>query len=644
MISRETKDKILATADIVEIISEFVNLKKRGSNYVGLCPFHNEKTPSFVVSPAKGIFKCFGCGKAGDVVSFIMEHEKLSYYEALKFLAKKYGIEIEEAPIDDEAIAKQKLREILFNLNEIALKHFKNNLWNTDWGKSVALPYLLKERKIPEYLIEKFELGFAMSDGKDFYSFARSKGYKDENLSKAGLIVKKSNGYTDRFVNRIIFPIHNITGKIIGFGGRVLGKAKDTAKYLNTPETEIFQKRDNLYGLYFAKKHIISNDKCYLVEGYTDVIGLFRAGVENVVASLGTSLTTNQIITLRRFSKNLTIVYDGDFAGIKASLRGIDLALEEGMNVRIVALPEGEDPDSITTKWTASQVVEYLKENEQDFIKYKAKFLLKETQNDPYKKSQAIHEILVSVASFDNPVTRGIYIKEISGLLNVEEEFLYDELNKILYNKYQKQAKQKQKIPITETDKKEEKKTPSLPTFISNIYYKPQEEEIIKILLKYGDKTISIDGQTFKAADIVISELKGDNITFSDPVFGKIYEEYLKGNTDIDYFINHQDSGIREVAANILFSKHKLSRIFENYNIYTYSEEDMIYQNIIVTILLFKKKILEIKRDELIKELADAENENDEEKILNLMNKITQINSILKDLTQNFDWLDKGVN
>ena len=625
MISKETKDKILAAADIVEVISEFVKLKKRGANYVGLCPFHNEKTPSFTVSPVKGIFKCFGCGKAGDVVTFIMEHEKLTYPEALRYLARKYGIEIEETEPDPEEEAKKKLRESILVLNQFAMEFFKKNLHDSDYGKSVALPYLI-ERGIPDYLIEKFELGYALPGGKDFLSYARLKGYKEELLLQAGLITQKGNSYADKFTGRIMFPIHNITGKIIGFGGRIIGKADNTAKYLNTQETEVFQKRYNLYGLYFAKKHIVSQDKCYLVEGYTDVIGFHKAGIENVVASLGTSLTTEQIITIRRFTRNLTIVYDGDPAGIKASLRGINLALEEGMNVKIVELPEGEDPGSIANSCSGSEVISYLKENETDFIRYKAAVLLKDSGNDPFKRSSAIADILSSVAAISNRISREFYIKEISKIFDTSEQALIAELNKILANK-KKLLSYKQKNTETTTPETKEKTIISVGNPLL-----AQEEEIIKLLLKFGSNTIEINDTVTTVSDYIISEIEANQITFTNPTFDLIYKEYTSGNININYYVSHENEMVRKFAADILMTKYDLSKIFEKHNVYIFTEEEMLAKHTVSSMALLKIKLLEQKRSEEEKHLKEIEKEGDTEQILKSMTLISQINQAINEL------------
>ena len=625
MITQETKNKILATADIVDVIKDFVKLKKRGANYVGLCPFHNEKTPSFTVSPTKHIFKCFGCGEAGDVVSFVMKHEKLSYTEALIFLAKKYDIEIEEIKYDKQEKEKHKLRESLFILNEFALKYFVENLHNTDYGKSVALPYLL-DRGIPEHLIKKFEIGLAMPGGKDFVNYARLKGYKPELLLQGGLSTKKGETYKDKFINRIMFPIHSITGKIIGFGGRILSTKKDVPKYLNTQETEIFIKRNNVYGLYFAKKKIVSEDKCFLVEGYTDVIGFYKAGIENVVASLGTSLTVEQIVAIRRFTKNLVIVYDGDYAGIKASLRGIDLALNEGMNVKVVELPQGEDPDSISQKWSSSDIIEYLKDNEVDFIVFKASVLIKDAGNDPFKFSQAIHDILYSVSNISDKILQKYYLKEIAEKFSLDEQLLIDELNKVLYNKLKQKATKK-----NEPEVKSEKANTLIFLSSKELNLKPQEEEIIKILLKYGEKKLKIPEieEELYVSDLVVNELENDNFSFKVPIFKTIFEEFKKGNKHIDYYKNHENEEIREFVANVLMSEYKLSKIYENFDIYTLSEEERLYKMILTTIILIKIKMLEIQREYLQDKLTNAEKNEDNPLIQQTIKKITEINNLI---------------
>jgi DNA primase len=386
LIPKDTIQTIIETARIEEVVGEFVHLRKRGVNYVGLCPFHNEKTPSFTVSPAKGIYKCFGCGKAGNSVNFIMEHEHYTYPEALKFLAKKYNIEVEEEEQTPEQIQQLNERESLYAVTEFARKFFTEQLLNTDEGKSIGLSYF-KERDFTDKTIDEFQLGYSPDRWDAFTKAAKENGYEKQFLVKTGLTIDKDGKHFDRFRARVIFPIHNLTGRVIGFGGRILKKDDKKAKYVNSPESEIYNKSKVLYGIYFAKNEIIKKDNCFLVEGYTDVISLFQAGIKNVVASSGTSLTTGQIRLIKRYTPNITILYDGDAAGLKASFRGIDMILEQGMNVKVVLFPEGEDPDSYARTHRSVEVEDYITSQAKDFIRFKTSVLLEETQNDPVKKA-----------------------------------------------------------------------------------------------------------------------------------------------------------------------------------------------------------------------------------------------------------------
>ncbi|MCK4408075.1 MAG: DNA primase, partial [Bacteroidales bacterium] len=397
MISPETISAIFETARIEEVIGDFVNIKKRGVNYIGLCPFHNEKTPSFTVSPSKGIYKCFGCGKGGNSVNFIMEHERYSYPEALKYLAKKYNIEIEEEEQTPEQLQALDEQEGLYFVSTFAQKYFTENLFKKDEGKAIGLTYF-KERDFTESTIKKFQLGYGIDKWDDFTQQALSSGYKIDYLIKTGLTISKENKHYDRFRGRVLFPIHNLSGKVIGFGGRILSSEKSKAKYVNSPESDIYNKSKVLYGIYFSRNAIINKNNCFLVEGYTDVISLHQAGIENVVASSGTSLTTDQIKLIKRYTPNITILYDGDEAGVKASFRGIDMILEEGMNVRIVLFPEGEDPDSYARNNHASEVQEFISKKAEDFISFKTNLLIKETKNDPIKKAALIKEIVKTIA------------------------------------------------------------------------------------------------------------------------------------------------------------------------------------------------------------------------------------------------------
>jgi DNA primase len=444
MIDQATVERIHEASKFVEVVSEFVTLKKRGVNYIGNCPFHNEKTPSFTVSPSKEIFKCFGCGKGGNSVHFIMEHESISYVEALRYLANKYHIEIQEKELSPEEISLHTDRESMLVLNSYAQKYFSTILHQHQEGKSIGLTYF-KERGFRQDIIDKFQLGYCLEERDAFTKEALKNGYKKEYLVKTGLTFEGDNNYfADRFRGRVMFPVHSLSGKVVAFGGRVLKTEAKTAKYLNSPESEIYHKSNELYGIYFAKQSIVKSDCCYLVEGYTDVISMHQAGIENVVASSGTALTAGQIRLIRRFSTNITVIYDGDAAGIKASIRGIDLLLEEGMNVKVLLLPDGEDPDSFARKQNASELIAYINQNQTDFIGFKTKLLLEDAGKDPVKKALLITDIVKSIAIIPDNIIRSVYVRECSKMLDIEESVLYNEINRISKNKKEKRFSQRQ--------------------------------------------------------------------------------------------------------------------------------------------------------------------------------------------------------
>lgn len=440
MITQKTITEIFETAKIEEVVGDFVNLRRRGVNMIGLCPFHNEKTPSFTVSPNKGIYKCFGCGKGGNSVNFVMEHEQFSYPDALRYLAKKYGIKIEEKQLSPEQDLERQRKDSLFIINDFAVNYYHDNLINSDIGKSVGLSYF-KQRGFREDTIKKFQLGFAF-DKKDHLTLAMvNKGYNIDLLKTVGLTSKYGR---DFFRNRVQFPIHNLSGKVIGFGGRILVNDKKQPKYLNSPETEIYNKSRVLYGIYFAKKAIRQEDNCFLVEGYTDVISLNQAGIENVVSSSGTSLTVGQIQLIKRNTPNITILYDGDAAGIKAALRGLDLVLEQDMNVKVVLLPEGEDPDSFVQSVGTERFKQYVKEKAADFILFKTNLLIEETANDPIKRAELIKDIVGSIARIPDPIKRSVYVRECSGLMEISEQILVDEANKAVMRLVKNRRKEQQ--------------------------------------------------------------------------------------------------------------------------------------------------------------------------------------------------------
>lgn len=447
MIDQPTIDRILDAANIVDVVSEFVTLRKRGINYVGLCPFHTDKTPSFYVSPAKNICKCFACGEGGTAVHFIMKHEQLNYFDALRYLAKKYNIEIQERELTDKEKQRKSDRESMLIVNSWAQQYFTTQLYEHVEGKTVGLRYFA-ERGFREDTIRKFQLGYSLDKRDALYKEATKNGYKKEFLEKTGLVIAYDNGgVNDRFRGRVIFPVHTLSGKVVAFGGRVLKKDEKTAKYVNSPESEIYHKSNELYGIYFAKQAIVKEDRCFLVEGYTDVISMHQAGIENVVASSGTALTQGQIRLIHRFTSNITVLYDGDAAGIKAALRGIDLLLEDGMNVKVVLLPDGEDPDSFARKHNASQFSEFIKQSETDFIRFKTRLLLDDAGTDPIKRSALITDIIHTVAIIPDNIARSIYIRECSAMMEIDEQVLLNEVNKIRLSKEERQNMQGQVTP-----------------------------------------------------------------------------------------------------------------------------------------------------------------------------------------------------
>lgn len=447
MIDQPTIDRILDAANIVDVVSEFVTLRKRGIKCVGLCPFHNDKTPSFYVSPAKNICKCFACGEGGTAVHFIMKHEQLNYFDALRYLAKKYNIEIQERELTDKEKQRKSDRESMLIVNSWAQQYFTTQLYEHVEGKTVGLRYFA-ERGFREDTIRKFQLGYSLDKRDALYKEATKNGYKKEFLEKTGLVIAYDNGgVNDRFRGRVIFPVHTLSGKVVAFGGRVLKKDEKTAKYVNSPESEIYHKSNELYGIYFAKQAIVKEDRCFLVEGYTDVISMHQAGIENVVASSGTALTQGQIRLIHRFTSNITVLYDGDAAGIKAALRGIDLLLEDGMNVKVVLLPDGEDPDSFARKHNASQFSEFIKQSETDFIRFKTRLLLDDAGTDPIKRSALITDIIRTVAIIPDNIARSIYIRECSAMMEIDEQVLLNEVNKIRLSKEERQNMQGQVTP-----------------------------------------------------------------------------------------------------------------------------------------------------------------------------------------------------
>lgn len=613
-------DDIMQTARIEEVIGEFVNLKRAGSNLKGLSPFTDEKTPSFVVSPAKQIFKCFSTSKGGSVVTFLMEKEHFSYPEALRWLADKYGIQIpEDEPATAEELAAITERESLHIINEFAKTHFMYNLHETEEGAAVGLSYF-EERGFRKDIIQKFQLGYCLNVSDDFTKAAQKKGYKLEYLEKVGLVKSKDDRHFDFFRGRVMFPIHSVSGRVLGFGGRTLITDKKIAKYFNSPESIIYNKSEILYGLHFSKGDIIKYDNCFLCEGYTDVISMFQAGIQNVVSSSGTSLTKDQIKLIRRYTQNITILYDGDAAGIKASFRGIDLILEEGMNVKVVLFPEGEDPDSYSKKASTTELENYIKEHTQDFISFKADILLKDGEADPIKRAELIREIVHSVALIPDQITRQVYLQQIASQFDISEQIISSELIKLRKGVVAKQLQEPEILDLPV----EKQVEPYIPETGTSKQEASLHDELILInlLVKYGTRVIEIEqldehGQAHKVEtsiiELVHKELDRDELTFSHPLCAKIYDVFIKGLNDnqlfqSSYFKRLEDQEIVRFVSDIESNDHELSSgWFSHYSIITRSESDRLNEAIMNAIYSFKAAKVEKRINEIREKLQEPE-------------------------------------
>ena len=631
MIAKDTVAKILETAEIVDVVSDFVSLKKRGANYLGLCPFHNEKGPSFTVSPAKGIYKCFGCGKSGAPVNFIMEHEGLSYPEALRFLAKKYSIKIEEVEQTADQLKEQNAKESMMLVSAYAQQHFSNNLWNTDEGKQIGLSYF-KERGFSKETIEKFQLGYGLESRKTFSDAALANGYLMEFMVKTGLTIENEGRYFDRFGGRVIFPIHNISGRPIAFGGRILTNDKKVAKYLNSPESEIYHKSNVLYGLFQAKKTIVEKNNCYLVEGYTDVVSLAQAGIENVVASAGTSLTVEQIRLIRRFTPNVTIMYDGDSAGIKASFRGINLILTEGLNVKVLLFPDGEDPDSFARKNTNEVLLSYLENNTTDFISFKTKLLLDETKNDPIAKAHLIHDIVESISLIPDSIARSVYTTECSRLMSIDEQVLINELNKAIRKQRTKQGQeQEQHQPEnSEVQGDLDDQTQKAVEF-TELDTNAQEDEIIRLLVQYGNVSIDFEDvdengnkevTQLHLASLICAHIVQNELYFENEHYQAIYiycSEELENERVLELkdFLAHENEHIRSAAINLISDPYLLSDNWkEKYKIKAKTKDQELRLAVDRAVGRLKQKHISKKLHQIQLDLKDC---TDEEKLQDLL-------------------------
>ena len=648
MIPRETINQIIETARIEDVVSEFVTLRKRGSNLIGVCPFHKEKTPSFNVNPARNIFKCFGCGKAGDSVRFIMEHEHYSFQEALRYLAKKYGIKIEEREQTPEELAAQNERERMFNINSFAQEYFSNTMMTSDEGQSVGLAYF-HERGFRDAIINRFQLGYCPNSGSAFTDYAMQHGYDKDLLIKVGLTGSYENRLYDRYQGRVIFPIHNLTGKVIGFGGRILTSEKTKAKYVNSPESEIYNKSQTLYGIFFARNEISRLDNCILVEGYADVLSMHQAGIENVVASSGTSLTTEQIRMISRYTKNVTMLYDGDAAGIHAALRGTNMILEEGMNVRIVVLPPEDDPDSFVQNNPIEVVTKYLEDNARDFIGFKTNLLLKDAKNDPIKRATVIKDIVETIAVIPDPIYRATYIKECSRTLEMPEQTLTNEVNKILRAKYRKQLGLDPKLDSQlsyqeyQTYQPQQQQVEPKDTTPVGFF---QEQELVKLLLAHGNETIEIAGKddddndviyTTTIASAIVDDLKNDGLLFSDPTHKKIFDAFDHG-LDINQiptaqdFISSEDEDVAVLAANLLSTQYKLDD-WQRHRIVVRTEDDVLKKTVLTSVSRFKDMVIEDRRAAIVNELQDCTDPDEQLALLQKKKKLDEIRTrINKDL------------
>ncbi len=627
MISKRTLEKVFETARVEEVIGDFVQLKKSGSNYKGLSPFTEERTPSFMVSPAKQIWKDFSSGKGGTVITFLMEHEKYSYPEAIKYIANKYNIEVEETERTQEQISQDNEKESLFLVSDFAKNYFIKNLFEEE-GKTVALSYL-KERNFNDEIIQKFEIGYSVNVKDNFSKAAIRAGYKLNFLEKTGLTIVKENENIDRFRGRVVFPIRSMSGRILGFGGRILGSSKNIAKYINSPESLIYQKSKVLYGIFESKQSIVKNDNCFLVEGYTDVIKMHQCGISNVVSSSGTALTENQIRLINRLTKNITVVFDGDAAGSRAALRGIDLILEQGMNVKICNLPEGDDPDSFVSNKNLEEVQSYLNKNTKDFIVYKASLLLDNSENDPVKKAAVIRDMVESISKISDYIKRELYIKECSSIMNISEQVLYSTLAQIVKKDFnnlkKKPVKEFEPISIVKSDKKKRQ--------VNELY--ELERKIIEILILYGNDLIDFEEEVFsqsndggltrkksmrslKVFEKIYMDLHIDEMEFSNDNFKNIYFRIIEcfnenKEINIDKFINELSVEQQLEVTNIVMDNEKyFLHDWEKNNIYPKTKKDTLAQLTIETVLNLRCFLIDKKvngfRDEVKENQLDKDN------------------------------------
>ena len=604
MIDRATIDKIMDAANIVDVVSEFVTLRKAGVNYKGLCPFHNEKTPSFVVSPSKGYCHCFSCGKGGNAVGFIMEHEQMTYPEALRWLAKKYNIEIHERELTDEEKREESERESLFIVNDWALRYFQDNLFKTERGQAIGLQYF-RSRGFRDDTINRFQLGYALPERDALAKTALAKGFKEEYLIATGLCYRREDGrLQDRYAGRVIFPVHTVTGRVVAFGGRILENNKKLAKYVNSPESLIYHKSNELYGIYQAKHAITKQDRCYLVEGYIDVTSMNQSGVENVVASSGTSLTTGQIRLIHRFTNNITVLYDGDAAGIHASIRGIDMLLAEGMNVKVLLLPDGDDPDSFAQKHTAQEFRDYIEQHQTDFIEFKTNLLLRGV-TDPIKRSEAISSIVKSVSVIQDQITRATYLTECAHRLGMNESTLINTANQFIRGEIEEKRKEQRREEVkTESPIKPLQPLPAMQQQPSVEYM------LMQLVVRHGQEVLykgieTADGDKIdlSVSQYISYDLGADNLRFKNDLYNKMLAEAVEHNEDEGfnaetYFINHPDIDISRTATEMAIDHFQLSKSLQ-----VKRDEDTLRNQVEHLILDFRMDYVEQHLKELQREI-----------------------------------------
>lgn len=655
MIDKETIDKIMDATQIVDVIGEFVSLKKRGTNHIGCCPFHNEKTPSFYVSPSKGIYKCFGCGEAGNAVGFLMKHEHYTYPEALLYLAKKYNIEVKEEEMSEEQKERQTERDALFHVSEFAQKYFAELLFENEMGQAVGLSYF-RSRGMTDEVIRNFGLGYCLDEWTNFTDHARKSGYSDAVLEKTGLTIIKDDGKSyDRFRGRVMFPIYSVTGRVLGFSGRVLSKEKQAAKYVNSPDSDIYNKGAILYGLYQAKSAIGKADKCYLVEGNVDVISMHQSGVENTVASCGTALTSQQIRLIKRYTNNITVLYDGDSAGIKATLKAVNLILNEGMHVRTVLFPDGDDPDSYAQKYGSTQLQQYLANHEENFVLYRMRLVSEEIKRDPIRKVELEKEILSTIALVPDPLERGEYLKQCAHLLGASEESLARVLGKLIMAGVQKEwkeaaaesARQTQPIPAesesaTETASAAEtvnqpSSQPSVSVVSQN---EEQERKIISLLINSGAKEVQqfcVDENgsevyaTCTVAELIVGEISADSLDFENPVYQHIYEIYAdrvfrqEPLPDANFFAQREDVAMSNTAFSLMINPYKVSALWEKKGVFFPKPEMRLLEDVRESIYTFKAKKLHKRMDEIDRALQQCRSDEEMFMLLEEKNELKKI-------------------